>query len=180
MAYGIVGQHGGFLDVVSAPGEGAAFSVHLPLVSREPTEGGDSPVDSGASGGHERILVAEDDPFARDVFLKVLSGAGYEVTVAIDGAEATQAFLREPDAFHLILLDVVMPKRSGQHVYESLRAVRPDVPVVFASGYPNEVLSSDLSSEAAVSYLQKPVTPEVLLARVRKVLDAAQEVSAPL
>ena len=170
--YGIVRQHEGLIDLQTSSGKGASFYVYLPLMS-EPS--GDSPqartLDK-SRGGHETILLAEDDELVRGLGQSVLSSAGYEVRLARDGQEAWDLFRQDPAAIDLALLDAVMPKRSGKALSDAIRGVRPDLPILFCSGYSFSTLGPELRPEDGLEVISKPYVPQELLRRVRHLLDA--------
>jgi PAS domain S-box-containing protein len=175
--YGIVQQHGGFLDVTSAPGEGTTFRVFLPLTS-ELAAGG--PKLAGPSvpvprelGGSEVILVAEDEPSLRSLVTITLTELGYRVIATRDGAEAVREFEAHAADVDLVMLDVVMPHLDAREAYERIRVIRPDVRVLFTTGYaPASTRLAQLLEGGTVPVLEKPFTPVALAAKVRSAIDA--------
>jgi PAS domain S-box-containing protein len=172
MAYGIVNQHGGLILVDNRPGEGAAFTVHLPAAAPAGLPDA-APEHSQPSGGRETILVAEDEARVRDMAERVLRHAGYSVLVAGDGEEAVREFEAHRDRIDLVLLDVIMPKRGGKVVYEHIRGLAPRLPVLFCSGYSGGSLGEYLEAGKPVRLLQKPFLADELLLKVRELLDRA-------
>jgi signal transduction histidine kinase/ActR/RegA family two-component response regulator len=170
VVYGIVAQHEGHVEVESQPGRGTVFRVWLPCAEAAPSDAADVRTE-GPRGGGEHVLLAEDHELVRDVARAMLSGAGYRVTVARDGAEAVDLFESAPDAFDLVLLDAVMPAMSGRVVYERIRAVRPELPIVVASGYAGGVFPPGFLREREESILSKPYRRDSLLLAVRRALD---------
>jgi len=167
IAYGIVKQHQGYIVLSSEPGRGATFNIYLPKVAQKTAEQ-EAPAVK-ASGGLETILITDDDPDVRKIAAEILRAAGYSVVEAEDGSGAVQTFLAQPDAIDLLMLDVVMPGMRGGEAYEAMRAVRPDVKVLFMTGYPHEVLPDRRMREKAL--MSKPLSPDGLLRKVRSVLD---------
>jgi signal transduction histidine kinase/CheY-like chemotaxis protein len=168
-AYGIVEQFGGRLCVESAPGEGTTVRIHLPWaegdwVRVEPK----SPSPQHASQGDETILVTEDEEVVRRLALRVLKQRGYTVLAARDGLEAQRIANEHPGPIHLLLTDLVMPGMSGGETARLLVAKRPELRVLFMSGYIDR--SRDLLDEHAV-ILEKPFTGSLLAAAVRRALD---------
>ena len=170
--YGIVKQSGGHVWVYSEPGRGTTFKVYLPRV--------DTPADPlplprperSPAGGNETILVVEDDDAVRVLVATSLERAGYTVLAAADGRDALPIIERQPGPIHLLLTDVVLPAMSGQELAEHARASRPDMRVLFMSGYtPNAVVHHGVLDEG-VNYLAKPFSRGELLGQVRAVLDA--------
>ncbi len=172
MVYGIVKRHNGYITVSSAPGQGTAFRVYLPLVSsaRRPAERPARSV-SSLAGGNETILVAEDDAALRKLSTAVLTRFGYRVIEAADGSDAVARFVENQDAVRLVILDGIMPRMNGMEAFEAIRRIRPDVKAVFASGYSEEMFSGDARKNTDAVFLLKPIRPAQLLKTVREVLD---------
>jgi two-component system cell cycle sensor histidine kinase/response regulator CckA len=177
--YGIIRQHTGFVQVESEPGEGSTFRIFLPA-----SEAPASKVQPAASlnlpvrGGSETILLADDHEGICDMAQSVLSAKGYHVLVARDGDEAVEIFTAHRDSISLVLLDVIMPRRSGPEVYAAIKSLNPKISVVFATGYSNETsVLADLM-ERGVPVLKKPYSPATLCRRIREVLDSAGAVAS--
>ncbi len=172
--YGIVQQHGGFLDVESAPGAGTTFRVYLPRTTESAAKahGEPAPVPRELRGT-EVILVAEDEPSLRALVTITLTELGYRVIATKDGAEAVREFERHAGDIGLVVLDVVMPRLDARAAYEQIRVIRPDVRVVFMTGYaPASTRLAELLQSGTVPVLEKPFTPVALAAKVRSALDA--------
>jgi PAS domain S-box-containing protein len=170
IVYGIVRQHGGHVEVESAPGSGTCVTILLPRhegpIAAEPPA-----VIRQAPRGRETVLLAEDEPLVRSVLRRTLAGAGYEVVEAEDGEEAIRKFEAHRARIALCLLDVVMPRKNGREAADAIRALAPDVPILFASGYAADVLEARGHGGPDHEVIPKPISPAELLQRVRERLD---------
>jgi CheY-like chemotaxis protein len=169
--HGGVEQHGGLVSIESSPGEGTMVSVCLPTAAREGGTARGGPDVEAAPTGSETILVAEDDAQVRTLAERVLTRAGYRVLSAADGREAVELFLRHADGIDLALIDVVMPGLGGREVRDRVVEHRPDVRVLFSSGYSGDQLGTRLDLEDEARILAKPYNAATLLRRIREVLD---------
>jgi PAS domain S-box-containing protein len=166
--YGIVNQSGGAISVASELGRGTTFTIHLPLTG-EPLAVEDAGGSDGRTGGSERILVVEDEPVVRDLVVKMLKSSGYAVIAAASPAEALVLAGAEPD-IDALLTDMSMPGMTGAELATALRRDRPDLPVVFMSGYMDAV-----SVGAEVRwFLQKPFAFTDLEETVREAIDSRE------
>jgi nitrogen-specific signal transduction histidine kinase len=167
--YGIIRQAGGQIDVASRPGAGTSFVLSLPRVTPDPECPSTRPVEP-ACGGHERILLVEDDAAVRKLALRILRGAGYEVVCAESGVEAEQLAADMSAPVALLVTDVVMPGMSGPELATRLASRWGTVPTLFVSGYTEERLqASDIVGDKA--FLAKPYNWQELLTNVRGLLD---------
>ncbi len=165
---GIVRAHGGALAMESAPARGSAFSVWLPL-SEAP-----APVVAPAAAPHPRLrglaLVVDDEPLIRRATSRLLAELGFQVEVAVDGVEALERYRPRADEVALVVLDVTMPRMGGWETLAALRALRPGLPVVLASGYDEARVMSGDHAERPQAFLQKPFDLGELEAAVARAL----------
>jgi PAS domain S-box-containing protein len=174
--YGIVKQHGGLIHCESAPGAGTRFTLFFPVsAERLPAEPSAEPAaPPRPAGGSETLLIAEDDPMVRALVSRILGRAGYTVLAAADGAEALAIFSERGAEVSLALVDVVMPGMNGQVLAGALREARPDLPVLFSSGYDFHLLDEAVAAGELLTIVHKPYHPHELLRVVRDALDAAR------
>jgi len=170
--FGIMKQHGGFIEVYSEVGAGTAFHVHLP-VSEGEAEALRAADDAPARGGNELILVAEDHDGMRDMAEQILGTLGYKLILARDGEEAVRKFQDRANEISLLLMDVVMPKMAGIDAYERINSARPGIPVIFTSGYSEQGAYLTAALRAGATVLQKPYGARSLARKVRELLDVA-------
>lgn len=169
--YGIVKQSGGTIGIESKQGLGTTCKIFFPKVD-EATQA--APVTNGTVDraiGRETILVVEDDPSVRGLVQEALRLSGYEVLVARHGIEALLTGAKHLGPIHLLLTDVAMPQMSGPEVAEKLTVVRPDLKVLYMSGYPDHPVFEQGGVKRDTAFLQKPFTPNLLTQKVREVLD---------
>jgi signal transduction histidine kinase len=169
MVHGVVKQSGGELVVESEIGRGTTFRIFLPRVA-PPTAPLLQTPRREAMSGSERILLVEDDPAIRHVAERALQKAGFEVSVAASADEAERLCAEMHP--HLLVSDVVMPEVDGPTIAAQLKTLHPNLRVLFMSGYTRGALTRHGLVEAGVGFLPKPFTADVLVARVRQVLDA--------
>ena len=166
--YGIAKQHGGNIWAYSEPGEGTTFKVYLPAVAEETTDR-ERPRPR-VVGGSETVLLVEDEAAVRAVTQRLLEKLGYRVLVASDPGEAEDLAAGE-SRIDLLLTDVVLPDRNGRALYESLAVSRPDMKVLYMSGYTNNAIAHRGVLDEGTPFLPKPFDSETLAATVREVLD---------
>jgi len=169
--YGIVRQHGGFLNVYSEVGDGTTFRTYLPVSEARPTVAEPIEEPGSVAGGSETILLAEDHEGLRQLATEALMNLGYRVLVASDGEQALQLFDHNAAEIQLALLDIMLPKVSGPEVYARIRNAKPDLRAIFATGYSPDFTLLQEVQLAGAPVLQKPYTSRLLARKVREVLD---------
>ncbi|MFA6053961.1 MAG: response regulator [Thermodesulfovibrionales bacterium] len=169
MVYGIIKQHEGFINVYSEPGMGTTFRIYLPLIEAKVEQikpEAIQPIETGT----ETVLLAEDEETIREFIKKLLEEYGYKVITAVDGQTAINEFKAHQDKIQLMLLDVIMPNRNGKEAYDEIKKIRPDIKVLFMSGYPADIIHKQDIIEKGFAYVEKPASPTKLLRKIREVL----------
>jgi PAS domain S-box-containing protein len=169
--HGIVLQNKGHIQVESKPGNGTTFRILFPTVNREIDRERDADPDSKNLRGTETILLAEDQEYVRSLATRILETHGYRVISAKDGVGALEIGKSMGEKYDLLLTDVVMPEMNGKELYEKLAELRPDLRVIFTSGYSEDAISHHGVLDDGTNFLPKPFRAEQLLREVRRVLD---------
>jgi len=170
-AYGIIKQSGGFIWAESEPGQGTTFKIYLPQVADTGEPVPRILESARPSLGAETILLAEDEEPVRVLARRCLEGMGYRVLAASRADEAQRIAERHAGPIHLLLADVVMPGCSGPELAERLAALRPEMRVLYMSGYTDEAIVHRGVIAAGIELLEKPFNPATLARKVREVLD---------
>ncbi|MFQ5777750.1 MAG: PAS domain S-box protein [Terriglobia bacterium] len=170
--YGIIKQSGGYIWAYSEPGRGTTFKIYLPRVGEKVTVPKPLSVPPEPKRGSETIMVVEDETAVRELAGQFLENCGYTVLQAKDAAEALLEAGRHTGPIHLLLTDVVMPGASGRELARCLAARRPQMKVLFISGYTGEAIANHGLLAVGTAFLPKPFTREALTRKVREVLEA--------
>jgi two-component system, cell cycle sensor histidine kinase and response regulator CckA len=177
--YGIVRQHGGFLNVYSEVGNGTTFQAYFPVSADTATKGPERIEDARpVRGGRETILVAEDHDGLRHLALETLTALGYNVVPIADGEQALREFRAQRERIDLALLDVVLPKLSGPEVYAKISDEKPHLRVIFATGYSPDIDLLEKVQREGLPVLQKPYSSHDLARRIRETLDQPVRLAA--
>ena len=170
VVYGIVKQSGGIIWVYSEPGKGTTFKIYLPRVYEEVQKWKLDDISSDSLAGTETVLVVEDDDMVRRLTKQILSSAGYKVFDARYGEEALHISREYKGNIDLIVTDVVMPQMSGKELVRRLKAFRPEMKVLYMSGYTDNAIVNHGILEPDVAFVQKPFSLTGILKKVREVL----------
>jgi PAS domain S-box-containing protein len=170
MVYGAVKQHGGHVEVYSGLGQGTTFKVYLPRVEAEAEDVlPDSP--QPLAGGSEGLMLVEDDGLVRSLAEEFLSSLGYQVHSFANGSEALAALENLPGTIALLITDVVMPGINGKVLADQCLRLRPQLKVLYTSGYTENAVVRQGVLEGSIDFLAKPYSIEALARRVREALD---------
>jgi PAS domain S-box-containing protein len=179
MVFGIIQQHQGWVECHSVPGRGTRFDIYLPrLYAPAPAEDSKSVADK-PTGGHETILLVDDEPLVRNLGQTILEGFGYRVLLGNDGQDAIDIYQREHARIDLIILDLTMPRLSGRDALRRLLKINPHTRVLLASGYSAEHITEE-DHEQVLGFVSKPYRPDDLALAVRTALDRKRSGLIPL
>ncbi|HSO19321.1 MAG TPA: PAS domain S-box protein, partial [Desulfosarcina sp.] len=170
-AYGIVRNHGGFIDVASKVGEGSTFRVHLRACEAPSPRSARST--AAAAAGSEVVLLVDDDPLILDVGQAMLKALGYHVLAARGGHEAVAVYREQGHRIRLVILDMIMPDMGGGKTYDQLKAIDPGVTVLLSSGYSIDGQAAEIMSRGCNGFIQKPFDLQSLSVKVRAVIDGS-------
>jgi len=173
--FGIVQQSGGTIGVRSEPGKGTTFEVYFPTA--DPAQVGPAAAavpECVAVRGSETILLVEDEERVRVLARAILRRYGYTVLEAQSPGDALLLCEQHPGPIHLLLTDVVMPRMSGRQLAERLVPIRPDMKVLYMSGYTDDVMVREGIQRSTIAFIQKPITPQRLAGKIRAVLGSGR------
>jgi CheY-like chemotaxis protein len=169
--YGIIKQSEGYIWVYSEAGHGTTFKVYLPRIDESVEESQKTAALGSGDRGTETILLVEDEDGVRALVKQVLARQGYTVIETRHGQEALEECGRHAGPIPLLLTDVVLPQMSGRELAERLKALHPDMKVLYMSGYTDDAILRHGVIDQETAFLQKPFTTTVLVRKVREVLD---------
>jgi two-component system, cell cycle sensor histidine kinase and response regulator CckA len=168
-AYGIIKNHGGFIDVTSKLGEGTTFDIYLPITDKViQTE---KATIHDLITGNESILFIDDEEMILDVGKQFLERLGYKVSLAKNGFEALKYFRENKDSIDLVLLDMIMPEMSGSETFDNLKTLKPDVKVLLSSGYSIDGQAQYILERGCDGFIQKPFNIEEISEKIREILS---------
>jgi CheY-like chemotaxis protein len=170
--YGIVKQSGGYIWVYSESGVGTTFKVYLPMATEQAEKRSPDVLPSTQRRGSETILLVEDEDGVRTLIKQLLQRQGYVVIETRHGGEAMAECQRYQSPIHLLLTDVVLTQMNGRELAQKLLPMRPEMKVLFMSGYSEEAIAQHGVLNPGTEFLQKPFTTEALIRKVREMLDA--------
>jgi len=173
IVYGIVKQHNGYINVSSEPDKGTTFNIYIPVISAASRREKSAvpPPSPPLKGGTETILLAEDDEALKKLSETVLKTYGYRAIMAEDGEDAVKKFMENKEQIQLVILDMIMPKKSGKEAYDEIRKIKPGIKTLFISGYTADKVQNGGPTGEGIELMLKPVSPKDLLRKVREVLD---------
>jgi CheY-like chemotaxis protein len=170
--YGIVKQHNGYIWAESAPGKGTTFSLFFPRIDQGADTVRSSALRRSKADKRETILVVEDEPAVRKLAATVLQKNGYNVLEAADPGQAVRIAREHGARIDLLLTDVIMPEMNGKELYSKIVDLRPQIKVIFMSGYTDDVIAHHGVLDEGLHFLQKPFSIGALARTVVGVLDA--------
>ncbi len=177
VVHGIVTGLGGLITVDSAPGQGARFQIYLPALQGEAAlPAAEAKV---LPTGHEHILFVDDEPFQTDMLKHLLGLLGYRVETCNTAAAALDLFSQQPQAFDLVITDMIMPKMTGDELAVRLLKLRPDVPIILATGYSADMNEAKAKALGIKALAFKPLVIEELSVLIRQVLDSSEDRDKP-
>ena len=168
-AYGIIKNHGGFINVYSEKGHGTAFNIYLPASEEEIIEEKKAAVDT--LRGTETVLFVDDEEMIIEVASEVLENLGYNVLTARSGKEACEIYEKNKEQIDIVLLDMIMPDMSGSDTYDRMKKIDPDIKVLLSSGYSINGQATEIMDRGCNGFIQKPFKMKELSQKLREILD---------
>lgn len=172
--YGIVRQHMGHIWFYSEQGKGTTFSIYFPQAARQPEKKKSGEIKNPASGA-DTIMVVEDQDQVRRMICLMLKQQGYHVLEAENGQKGIETAMSHHGGIDLLITDVVMPGLNGKELYNELVKSRPELKVLFISGYPREIISYHGILEEGLNFLQKPVPLDLLTKKIREIIENGKQ-----
>jgi len=169
-AYGIIKNHGGFINVYSEKGEGTTFNIYLPASEKEVIKEKAAEKDDVLMGT-ETILLVDDEKIIIDVSVEILKELGYKVLLAESGDEAIEVYKGNKDKIDMVMLDMIMPGMGGGETYDMLKRINPNIKVVLSSGYSINGQAEEILERGCNGFIQKPFNIKYLSQKIREILD---------
>ena len=171
IVYGIIKNHNGFITCHSVSGAGTNFRLYLPLTPDAPAPQVEETKNNPLPGGHEVILLAEDDETMRLLTKELLEEFGYMVIATADGSQALEIYREQHPAISLVILDAIMPGMKGLEVYHEIKIINSNAKVLFCSGYSSDIIKKEQGDDQHLHFIAKPFMPKELLMKIRGVLE---------
>jgi PAS domain S-box-containing protein len=167
--YGIIKNHGGFIDVYSKEGEGSTFNIYLPASEKEVVK--ENKLHEEVLRGTETTLLVDDEDMIIEVGLGIIESLGYEVLLAKSGKEAIEIYQKNHDRIDMVILDMIMPKMGGGETYDKLKEINPGIKVLLSSGYSIDGEATKILERGCNGFIQKPFNMTDLSKKIREILD---------
>ncbi|MCK5194644.1 MAG: response regulator, partial [Desulfobulbaceae bacterium] len=167
--YGIIKNHGGFIDVYSEKSIGTTFKIHLPASEKEPVK--EKNDYRKALRGTETILFVDDEDIIIRVGKDMIESLGHEVLTAKNGKEAIEIYKKNIDKIDMVMLDIIMPVMDGGETYDKLKEINPDIKVLLSSGYGINGQATEILDRGCNGFIQKPFNMRALSKKIRDILD---------
>ncbi|MGD9107210.1 MAG: response regulator, partial [Desulfobacterales bacterium] len=167
--YGIIKNHGGFIDVYSKKGTGTTFKIHLPVSEKEPVK--EKNGYEKVLRGKETILFVDDEDMIIQVGRNMIESLGYEVLIAENGKEAVEIYEKNVEKIDMVMLDIIMPVMDGTETYDKLKKINPDIKVLLSSGYGINGQATEILNRGCNGFIQKPFNMRALSKKIRYILD---------
>ena len=170
MVYGIVKNHGGYINVYSEPDKGSLFNIYFPPLTKALAEKEAKILTESAERGQETILVIDDEEIIRTMFQDLLETLGYTVLLATDGEDGLKIYQDRRDEIDLVIIDMIMPKMDGKKTYLELKKINPDIKTILASGFSEDAVVQEILYAGINAFIHKPFTATELSKKIREVL----------
>ena len=168
-AYGIIKNHGGFINVYSEKGHGTTFNIYLPISEKEVIEEKKSTVDTLT--GSETVLFVDDEDMIIEIVEELFEQLGYKVLTARSGKEAIETYKKNKERIDIVLLDMIMPDMSGSDTYDRMKDINPKIKVLLSSGYSINGQATEIMDRGCDGFIQKPFKMKELSQKLREILD---------